>query len=97
MIFQNVNNLLNNTDRSYFKEKIDIYIKIVEAICKRNNVLLPIADEIVCFNKMKEMGIVESVMDLKKLKQVLTKDKFDEFIYNILAEVMYRDMILLYV
>lgn len=97
MIFQNVNNLLNNTDRSYFKEKIDIYIKIVEAICKRNNVLLPIADEIVCFNKMKEMGIVESVMDLKKLKQVLTKDKFDEFIYTISAEVMYPDMISLYV
>lgn len=93
MIFQNVNDLLNNADRSYFKEKIDIYIKIVRAICKKNNVPLLIVDELVYFNKMKEMGIVENVTDLEKLRQVLTKDKFGEFIYAVSAEVTHPDMI----
>lgn len=93
MIFQNVNDLLNNADRSYFKEKIDIYIKIVRAICKKNNVPLLIVDELVYFSKMKEMGIVENVTDLEKLRQVLTKDKFGEFIYAVSAEVTHPDMI----
>lgn len=93
MIFQNVNNLLNNADKSYFKEKIDIYIKIVDAICKRNNVPLSATHEASYFDKMKEMGVVENIEDLEKLKQVLTKTKFDEYIKAISAELAYPALI----
>ena len=35
VIFKNVMELKSNSDKSFFKEKIDIYIKIVTALMKK--------------------------------------------------------------
>ncbi len=93
MIFQNVKNLQNNDDKRYFKEKIDIYIKIVDALCKNSSIQLCRVEEKDYFEKMREMGIIDNIDELDYLKQVLSKNRFNEFICAVSAEVIYPDLI----
>ena len=93
MIFQNVKNLQNNDDKRYFKEKIDIYIKIVDALCKNSSIQLCRVEEKDYFEKMREMGIIDNIDQLDYLKQVLSKNRFNEFICAVSAEVIYPDLI----
>ena len=58
------------------------YVKIVVFNCaglKRKTIL----------KKMREMGIIDNIDELDYLKQVLSKNRFNEFICAVSAEVIY--------
>lgn len=93
MIFHNVKKLQNRIDKNYFKEKIDIYVKIVSALCNNYNIQLRLDEEEAYFNKIKEMGIVEEIRDLDFLKKILDKDKFYEFVCAVSTEIAYSELI----
>lgn len=93
MIFQRVTNLQNNAEKNFFREKVDIYIKTVAAVCKANNYPLQMSSEESCFNKLKEMGLVEDKDDLLELNRILTKDKYYNLLSAVSTELIYSDVI----
>lgn len=91
MIFQRVTTLKDAADKSYFKEKIDIYIKIILALCKDETMIM-VSEERV-FNKILEMGIVDETDDMQCLKKVLGIEKYDEFIRCVSYEICNSDTV----
>ncbi|MBD5523089.1 MAG: DNA cytosine methyltransferase [Lachnospiraceae bacterium] len=93
MIFQRVTELQNNADKNYFKEKIDIYTKIVFAVCKNSNLQLQMTSEEKCYIKLKEMGLVDGIEDMTRLKKFLMKDKYYDLLSAVATEILYSDII----
>lgn len=93
MIFQSVIKLKNNTDKSYFKEKIDIYIKIVDAVSKKEKLTCTKVDELILINKMKEIGVICDASECVSLKKLLSKDKYTEFIHALSVEICNEDFL----
>ncbi len=93
MIFQRVTKLQNSADKSFFKEKIDIYIKIVEAVSKKENLRYTEVDELILLDKMKEIGVVCDNSDYTSLKSVLSKEKFADFVQALSVEIYNGDII----
>lgn len=97
MVFQTVNNLTNNTEKSYFKEKIDIYTKIVAAACSIHGIEAEKANEEECIDKLKEIGVIDKREDLDELKKVLSKDKYQNYIDAVATEIRHSTEISPYV
>ena len=38
MIFKDVNSLNNNSEKKFFKEQIDVFIRLIEVCCEKNNI-----------------------------------------------------------
>lgn len=74
MMFQSVKKLKNSTEKSYFKEKIDIYTKIVEAACTIHKINIENGLQDECIDKLIEVGVIEGSDELKELKRLLSKD-----------------------
>ena len=87
MIFQRVTNLQSNADNSYFKEKIDIYIKIVEAVCKKESLHYIEVAESDVQSKMKEIGVIVEDDDTIRLKSVLGKERYADFTQALSIEI----------
>ena len=73
MIFTGVMNIDGVTERNYFKEKISVLIKIVDAVCKKYK-LQPTYNELGISERLVEMGIIESANQKEVLEKVVTRD-----------------------
>ena len=73
VIFKNVMELKSNSDKSFFKEKIDIYIKIVTALMKKFDLQKPCVDNRICLEEMVRMGVILDEQDADALKSFLKK------------------------
>ncbi len=92
MIFKAITDLSSKADKTYFKEKIDIYIKTVEALCKKYSVELiehPKEDE--CVLHIIKMGLIKKKEDMPLLKGVLKKNFYDLFLCAIATEINYSE------
>jgi len=72
MIFQSANKI---TDRKAFIELIKVYIRIVEVIASKHNLIVSMSeltDKVL--SEMMDMGIVESIDDIQSLKGTLGAD-----------------------
>lgn len=87
MIFKRVTELKDNTDKSYFKEKIYIYISIVDAVSKIEILQSKIVSKKMIIRKMKEIGIISEDSDIEILKKTISKEIFDKFIKAIETEI----------
>lgn len=93
MIFQRVTELENSVDKRYFKEKIDIYTKIVQAVCKTNNFRDEIGKDYECVDKLCEIGVINVAEDTVVLKKILAKGKYQDFINAVTSEIKHTDII----
>ena len=73
MIFTGVTNIDGVTERNFFKEKISVLIKIVDAVCKKYE-LQPTYNELCISERLIEMGIIESADQKEVLEKVVTRD-----------------------
>lgn len=79
MIFKSIAELSGTTEKNYFKEKISLVIKIVDAVCRQYELVYSI-DEEKASKKLIEMGIINHIDQRDLLKTIITKDKYDELV-----------------
>lgn len=79
VIFKNVMELKSNSDKSFFKEKIDIYIKIVTAVKKKYDLQKPYIDHRLCLEEMVRIGVILNDQDADALKSFLKEKVYEQF------------------
>ena len=87
MIFKCVTELDGNTDKSYFKEKIDLYISIIDAVSKIEKLKDKQVDDKSILDKMKEIGVISGDTDIEVLRKLLSKEKYYRFTKSICIEI----------
>lgn len=76
MFFNCVNNLINNEDKRFFKEQIEVFTRLIEVYCEKNNInnnedyiLTPDV-----YNELINIGVINSRSDIDDLKKLLKKN-----------------------
>ncbi len=85
VMFGDITNLQTTTDKNYFREKISIFIKIVEAVCKRFELAYSQADS-ADVSSFIRFGILDSENQIQFLLTLLKKDLLNR-LYKSLATV----------
>ncbi len=79
MIFKNVNELSNKTEKSFFIEQIQVYIRLVEVYCEKNNIEFEHDVKKIPLEELKSIGLIKNENELDELRKVATKN-YDDFI-----------------
>lgn len=79
MIFKPVSEITNKTDKGFFKEKVDVYIQTVYALCRKYNIEHEQPQVDIFFNGMRDIGVVRKLDELDLLQKTLTKEKYKSF------------------
>lgn len=88
MIFKSVAELKTKSEKSYFKEKIDVYIKTVYALCQKLSIgLSEKCTEENCIAHMIDMGVICKKEEAVLLRATLKKDCYDAFTIAVSTEI----------
>lgn len=81
MIFECVDNI---TSKEEFKEKILVYIRLVEVLAKRENIIIPLITKpsLEVISELVDMGVINSEMDVSKLKKLINSD-YERFLSSV--------------
>lgn len=71
MIFKPVCELNNKLEQSFFCEQINVYIRLVEVFCEKNNVSLIPSEDADVISEFLNIGVIRSVDELVQLKKIL--------------------------
>ena len=84
MFFTNVSNLVDKNDKKFFKEQIDVYIRMTEVCCEKYHMVNDENDDINndVLNELIDIGVINGSSDLPNLKSLL-KGKFSSFIKSV--------------
>ncbi len=81
MIFTSVSKLLSKTEKNFYIEQIDVYIRLVEVYCEKNNKKITevsgVSDMVV--QELIDMGAIKSEADIPLLQTILN-EKYCRFI-----------------
>lgn len=90
MIFKSVKSLNTRTDKVFFRELVNIYIRLVEVFCEKNNICKDIDyDDIYIYDELLDIGIIETKDDNDELKNVL-KENYIPFIHSVKIAIKYK-------
>ena len=79
MIFKNVNELSDKTEKSFFVEQLQVYIRIVEVYCEKNGIKLEHVVNEIPIEELKCIGMISEEKDLDTLHAV-SGAIYDDFI-----------------
>ena len=81
MFFKCVNDLTNNEDKRFFKEQIEVFTRLIEVYCEKNNINNDEDSTLTpeCYNELIKIGVINSRSDIDNLKKLL-KNNYDHFI-----------------
>ncbi len=82
MIFKNVNELNNKTETSFFVEQIQVYIRLVEVYCEKNNRTIDYDVSDVPLKELISIGLIRDENDLDILKRI-AGSSYDRFISTV--------------
>lgn len=71
MIFKAVSQIDGKTEKSFFLEQINVYTRLVQCFCEKNNIEFVGSTDINIENELKEIGIINESSELKELKSLL--------------------------
>ena len=80
MIFLNVNNLSNKSQKSFFVEQIDVYCRLIEVFCEKNKLKLVEFLSNDYIDEFIRIGVIQSENELSSLKKVLGSDLYNRFV-----------------
>lgn len=79
MIFKKVTELGDKSEKSFFTELINIYIRLVQVYCEKYKIDFSTeSDESSIFKEMAEIGVISASDDYRVLKNIL-KEQYDDF------------------
>lgn len=79
MIFKSVSSLEGTAEKNYYKEKIGVLIKTVDAVCSKQSIPYS-SDEEGVIERIIEIGLIDSPDEITLLQSTLTKPLFRELI-----------------
>lgn len=71
MIFKSINELNGNTEKKFFKEKVSIYIRLVEVYCEKNNIVFSNNNSQPNIEELINIGVIKDKTELLDLKKFL--------------------------
>ncbi len=80
MIFLNVNNLVNKTQKSFFLEQVEVYCRLIEVFCEKYSYELNNSDSKEYIDEFKKIGVIVSNDELALLKKTLGIDLYNRFV-----------------
>lgn len=90
MIFNAVTDLVEKSEKSFFEEKILVYIRLVEVYCEKHGLTNHANDTNPNINELKAIGVIKSELDIDSLKSFLGKN-YCRFIQAVNFSVDNRD------
>ena len=73
MIFIPITKLVNNTDKSFFVEQVQLYTKLVNAFCLKNHIENNADDKIINLVELKSIGVIEKEDDFMQALLEMSK------------------------
>lgn len=92
MIFKSVVDIKNKNDKSQISELIQVYVRLVEVFCQKNNLPLQENANVNFLPEMIDVGIINSNDEIDYLKDFLG-NKYDAFETSVKTAVVYKDQI----
>ena len=76
MFFNNVNDLNDNAEKRSFKEQIEVFTRLIEVFCEKNNIDNNEDDILTLevYNELINIGVISSRSDIDNLKKLLKKN-----------------------
>lgn len=71
MIFKAVSQINGKTEKSFFVEQVNVYTRLVQCFCEKNDIKFIDRPEINIENELKEIGIIRETSELEELKHLL--------------------------
>lgn len=89
MIFTSVKKL-TKSEKNFFIEQVELYIKLVNAFCEKNNLINDVDENTVNFEELKQIGVIEVNSEIEELKDIL-KLKYKPFIQSVNFAVLHKN------
>lgn len=90
MIFNAVTDLVEKSEKNFFKEQILVYIRLVEVYCEKHGLTNNANASNPNINELKAIGVIKSELDMDSLKSFLGKN-YSRFIQAVNFSVENRD------
>ena len=82
MIFTSVNEISNKTELAFFKEQINVYIRLVEVYCEKSSCSMIVNSNTPVIEELIRIGVISTEDEMKNLEEILGKD-FERFIRSV--------------
>lgn len=76
MIFKAVSHIDGKTEKSFFLEQVNVYTRLVQCFCEKNNIEFVGSTNIDIENELKEIGVIIEASELKELKRLLAENYY---------------------
>ena len=90
MIFKSVNKLNTKPEKVFFIEQVQVYRRLVEVFCEKNNLILEADEQDGYIQELKDIGLIENDCDITQLKTVL-KDLYNKFEVAVNFVILHRE------
>lgn len=90
MIFKSVSKINDKTEKTFFLEKVKIFIRLVEVFCEKNNIQMEIEPHINIIHELCDIGVIEIEDELLELKKVLG-EHYGVFINAVSTAIVRKD------
>jgi len=71
MIFKNINELSSKTESAFFIEQIQVYIRLVEVYCEKNQLIITKSNSPFPYDELVKIGIISNESDIPALKALI--------------------------
>ena len=89
MIFIPASKLKDSTEKNFFIEQVELYIKLVNDFCLKNNFKNDADENNINIQELKLIGVIENEDDISTLKLILKKN-FSSFIKSVNFAVAHK-------
>ena len=93
MVFKSIRELTNARERSFFDEKIDVFVKIVVAACKKYSLAFSNESTDAAFGYLIEMGVIDSEEDLPSLIEHLGEERYNNLLRAVSTVLRHKTQI----
>ena len=90
MIFTSVKNIKSKTELSFFKEQINVYVRLLEVYCEKKSISMNVNDETDITEELIKIGVISSLDEINELKTTLGTE-YDRFIHAVRYAVENED------
>lgn len=90
MIFTPVTKISNPTEKAFFIEQVELYIKLVNAYCRKINIQNEASNSDINLPELCSIGVIETKSDISNLKSLL-KENFTDFIKSVNFAVTHKN------
>lgn len=78
MIFKSVNKLASKTEKSFFLEQMQVYRRLIEVFCEKNDIELKAEPSELYEEELLDIGVIENVNEVEVLKE-FSKELYCKF------------------